>query len=83
VNIQVNYSVGLSVNSPLYYRDCQIPKCYYEGLEIVANKNGSYVIWSVGEIDTYGYIYKNDFDPLKAHVNLLYEHNGSCHQRTI
>jgi hypothetical protein len=64
----------------MYYRDCDIPKCYYETLQIDVNTNGSYVIWSVDNIDTYGYIYKNDFDPLKPSENLLFEHNGSCNQ---
>ena len=64
----------------MYYRDCQIPKCYYEALEIIVNQNGSYVIWSVGKFDTYGYIYKYSFDPLKPSDNLFFEHNGSCSQ---
>jgi hypothetical protein len=80
VIIQVNYSSELTVNSPLYYRDCQIPKCYYETLQIIVNTNGSYVIWSESKIDTYGYIYKNTFNPLKPSDNLLAEHNGSCSQ---
>jgi hypothetical protein len=41
-------------------------------------KTGSYVIWSESSIDTYGYIYKNDFDPLKPSKNLIREHNGTC-----
>jgi hypothetical protein len=80
VIIQVNHSSELTVNSPLYYRNCQIPKCYYETLEMIVNTNGSYVIWSVAEIDTYGYIYKDTFNPLKPSDNLLLEHNGSCNQ---
>ena len=78
INIQVNNSYELTVNSPTYYRDCQIPKCYYESFEIVVNENGSYVIWSESKIDTYGYLYKNDFDPLKPSDNLISENNGSC-----
>ena len=64
----------------MYYRDCRVPKCYYETLQIDVNTNGSYVIWSESKIDTYGYIYKNDFDPLKSSDNLLFEHNGTCNQ---
>jgi hypothetical protein len=31
-------------------------------------------------MNTYGYIYKNNFDPLKPSENLLLEHNGTCNQ---
>jgi hypothetical protein len=31
-------------------------------------------------MNTFGYIYKNDFNPLKPAENLLLEHNGSCNQ---
>jgi hypothetical protein len=32
-------------------------------------------------MNTYGYIYKNYFDPLKPSENLLLEHDGSCNQK--
>ena len=65
----------------MYYRDCKIPKCYYETLQMNVVKTGLYVIWSASNINTYGYIYKNDFDPLKPSANLLAEHNGTCNER--
>jgi hypothetical protein len=64
----------------MYYRDCAIPKCYYETLQMNVVKSGSYVLWSESNINTYGYIYKNNFDPLKPSDNLLLEHNGTCNQ---
>jgi len=78
VIIQLNYSSELTVDSPTYYRDCKIPKCYYETLEINVNRTASYVLWSESDFDTYGYIYKNDFDSLKPSENLLVKHNGYC-----
>lgn len=30
--------------------------------------------------DTYGYIYKNDFNALKPSENLLLQHDGSCNE---
>ena len=78
MNIQVNYSSKLTVDSPMYYRDCKIPKCYFETLLMNVVKTGSYVIWSESNINTYGYIYENHFDPLKPSANLLAEHNGTC-----
>jgi hypothetical protein len=80
VNIQVNYSSKLTADSPMYYRDCKIPKCYYETLEMNVAKSGSYILWSESNINTYGYIYENNFDPLKPSGNLLLEHNGTCNQ---
>jgi hypothetical protein len=80
VNIQVDYSSKLTVNSPMYYRDCEIPKCYYETLQMNVAESGSYILWSVSNINTYGYIYKNNFDALKPRENLLLEHNGTCNQ---
>jgi hypothetical protein len=80
VNIQVNYSSKLTVDSPMYYRDCKIPKCYYETFQVNVIKLGSYVLWSESSISTYGYIYKDNFDPLKPSENLLSEHNGTCNQ---
>jgi hypothetical protein len=64
----------------MYYRICEIPKCYYETLQMNVVKSGSYVLWSESNINTYGYIYKNNFDPLKPSENLLLEHNGTCNQ---
>ena len=43
-------------------------------------KTGSYAVWSKSEMDTYGYLYKNDFDPLQPFGNLLAQHSGKCNQ---
>ncbi len=37
-----------------------------------------YVLWSESNINTYGYIYEDDFNPLKPFENLLLKHNGDC-----
>ncbi|CAF4207317.1 unnamed protein product, partial [Adineta steineri] len=75
VNIQLKYSSKLIDNSPTYYRDCQVPQCHYETLQIHVNTTGLYVLWSESNINAYGYIYKNDFDPLKPSENLLLSHD--------
>ena len=67
----------------MYYRDCHIPKCYYETYEIRVNTNGSYIIWSASEMHTYGYIYQNNFDPLRPSNHKLFEHNGTCNQEQL
>jgi hypothetical protein len=81
VNIQFNYASNLSDNSLMYYRDYKIPKCYYQALQMNVVKSGSYVLWSESNISTYGYIYKQNFDPVKPSRNLFLEHDGTCNQR--
>ncbi|CAF1324490.1 unnamed protein product [Adineta steineri] len=76
VYIQLIYSIKLTDDSPTYYRDCQVPQCHYETLEIHVNTTGLYVLWSESNINAYGYIYKNDFNPLKPSENLLQSHDG-------
>ncbi len=81
MNIQLVYSSKLTVDSPTYYRDFQIPKCYFETLEIKVVTGGMYVIWSESSIrKTYGYIYKHNFNALKPFENLLLQHDGSCNE---
>ncbi|CAF4100343.1 unnamed protein product [Adineta steineri] len=75
VNIQFNYSSQLTDSNPTYYRDCQVPQCHYETLQIHVNTTGLYVLWSENNINAYGYIYKNDFNPLKPPENLLVSHD--------
>ncbi|CAF4097954.1 unnamed protein product [Adineta steineri] len=76
VNIQLKYPLKLTEDSPTYYRDCQVPHCHYETLQIHVNTTGSYILWSKSNTDAYGYIYKNDFNPLKPSENLLLSHGG-------
>ncbi|CAF4010695.1 unnamed protein product, partial [Adineta steineri] len=78
VNIQQKYSSKLTEDSPTYYRDCQVPQCHYEILQIHVNTTGLYVLWSESNIYAYGYIYQNDFNPLKPSENLLLSHDGEC-----
>ncbi|CAF3766854.1 unnamed protein product, partial [Adineta steineri] len=71
VNIQLIYSSKLTGDSPTYCRDYQVPQCHFETLRIYVNTMGLYVLWSESSINTYGYIYKNDFNSLKPFENLL------------
>ncbi|CAF1241983.1 unnamed protein product [Adineta steineri] len=78
VNIQLKYSSQLTDDSPTYYRDCQVPQCHYETSQIYVNTTGLYVLWSENNINAYGYIYQNNFNPLKPSENLLLSHGGKC-----
>ncbi|CAF1136684.1 unnamed protein product [Adineta steineri] len=72
------YSSKLTDDSPTYYRDCQVPQCHYETLQIHVNTTSLYVLWSESNINAHGYIYQNDFNPLKPSENLLLSHGGEC-----
>lgn len=75
------YSSKLTVDSPKYYRDCEVPECHYETFEIYVATNGVYVLRSESSISqTYGYIYKNNFNALKPSENLLLQHDGFCNE---
>ncbi|CAF1084946.1 unnamed protein product [Adineta steineri] len=76
VNLQYIHSSQLTDDSPTYYRDCQVPQCHYETSQIHVNTTGLYVLWSESNINAYGYIYQNDFNPLKPTENLLLSHDG-------
>ncbi|CAF4225029.1 unnamed protein product, partial [Adineta steineri] len=78
INIQLRYSSKLTEDNPTYYRDCQVPQCHYETSQIHVNTTGLYVLWSESNINAYGYIYQNDFNPLKPSENLLLSHDGEC-----
>ncbi|CAF0983577.1 unnamed protein product [Adineta steineri] len=40
VNIQLIYSSQLTDDSPTYYRDCQVPQCHYETIQLHVNTTG-------------------------------------------
>ncbi|CAF1031449.1 unnamed protein product, partial [Adineta steineri] len=78
INVQATYPSSFTVDSSLYYRDCNMPKCYYEALQINVFETGIYVLWSESNVNTYGYIYQHDFNPFEPLKNLLAEHDGKC-----
>ena len=81
VNIQVVHSSKLTLDNPTYYRDCEVPQCHYESVQIHVHTKGLYVLWSESTTQTYGYIYEDDFNPLKPSDNLLLRHNGDCNDK--
>ncbi|CAF0778639.1 unnamed protein product [Adineta ricciae] len=83
ITIQSNYSSEITTNSPKYCRDYKSRSYHYETLEINVKKPGPYVIWSESEYDTYGYLYKDNFDPLQPFGNLLFQHSGKCNQHQL
>ena len=69
--IQWSDSSRLTKNSQMYSQDCNLQSFYYEAFQVKVPENRYYKIWSSADIDTYGYIYENNFDPLNPNENLL------------
>lgn len=72
------YSSELMKNSQTYSRNCRISNYYYETVEINVVTAGVYSLLSSSDIDTYGYIYKDDFNPFKPVTNIIAEDDDSC-----
>ncbi|CAF1642009.1 unnamed protein product, partial [Adineta ricciae] len=83
MNIRSNYSSALTTSSPKYCRDYLTRSYYFETLQINVMKTDSYDIWSESEIETYGYLYKDDFDSLQPFANLIAEHSGKCNNHQL
>ncbi|CAF0779514.1 unnamed protein product [Adineta steineri] len=69
--LQKIYSASLTKNNQIYYRDCDKRNFYYESIQLKVTESGYYTFRSSGDIDPYGSIYKNKFNPLDPSKNLL------------
>jgi hypothetical protein len=69
----LNYVSALTAYSPMYCRTsvCPTPNFYYEALKINVPISGYYSISSNSNMDIYGYLYNNSFNPLFPPQNLL------------
>ncbi len=65
------YSSSWSTNNQIYSRNYDKQYFYYESIQIKVIKTGYYVIHSYSKIDSYGFLYKNTFNPLNPSENLL------------
>ncbi|CAF4153415.1 unnamed protein product [Adineta steineri] len=80
INIQLNYPIKLTSQSPTFDRDSQKADFYYEVFQFNIITNGSYILWSESQMGTFGYIYKDNFDPNQPLKNKLFEHSGMCNE---
>jgi hypothetical protein len=74
------YSLKLTKDSQTYSRKCSLDNSYYEAfyyeaLEVNVPEIRYYTIQSSSNIDTYGFIYEKNFNPLNPTENLLAEDN--------
>ncbi|CAF4085472.1 unnamed protein product [Adineta steineri] len=73
-SMQPTYSSSLNASNPKYCRlskKCSVPDFYFEAIPINVSTNGSYSIVIKSRIDTYAYIYKENFNLSKPKQNLL------------
>ncbi|CAF3485788.1 unnamed protein product [Adineta steineri] len=69
--VRNTYSSSLTKKNQMYYRDCQKEIVYYESIQVKVTETGYYTFRSSGNIDSYGSIYINKFNPLNPSENLL------------
>jgi hypothetical protein len=66
------YSSGLTVNSPTYNRPgSSSGGFYYEAIQVIVFFDGVYSFKSISDTDAYGYLYLNNFNPLRPEDNLI------------
>jgi hypothetical protein len=71
------HSSALTNNSQMYSRKCNIPNFYYEAIQMNVTDSGYYTLTSCSSINTYGYIYKKNFNPLSPDQNILIKDDDS------
>jgi hypothetical protein len=65
------YSSALTTNSLTYTRYQANGRYYYEAIRISVSGYGLYTLQSNSTVDSYGYLYLNEFNPLNPRKNLI------------
>lgn len=69
----------MTTHSQLYGREeCKSSNVYYEAIQINVNTSDFYSFSSDGDFDTYGYLYKDYFDPFNTRENFISENDDAC-----
>lgn len=80
--IQATYTSHLTINSSKYHQSVNDiePNHNYELIEVNVAENGSYILGSDSEMNTYGYLYQNKFDPFATPFEYLInqDDDGGC-----
>ncbi|CAF4383203.1 unnamed protein product [Rotaria magnacalcarata] len=66
-----HYSGVLTTSSFTFTRNGRSGTFYFEALEVTPKRTGNYTFTSNSTIDSYGYLYANNFNPLNITSNLL------------
>lgn len=75
--IQSIYSSELTANSPIYSRTSCQSFNYYKVIELNVIETGLYTITTNSTVDTYGFIYENNFDVFNPWTNFISENDNS------
>ena len=79
VDLQTTYESNLTTASSSFARECIESNYYYEAIQVNVVEDGNYILGSESEIDTVGYLYENQFNPLNPSTNRLNENDeGGC-----
>ncbi|CAF0761483.1 unnamed protein product [Adineta steineri] len=76
--VQSKYSLQLTANSQTYSRDCRKSNYYYQTIRVNVVETGYYALSSNSSMDTFGDIYKDDFNPMNPFENLLSQDYWRC-----
>jgi len=76
--VESKYSSVLTADSRTYSRVCGRTNYYYETIQVNVQETGNYSFRSGRIIKTFGYIYKDNFDPFNPVENLLSQDGYGC-----
>ncbi|CAF1209524.1 unnamed protein product [Adineta steineri] len=66
------------MSSQTYSRDCRKSNYYYETIRVNIVETGYYALSSNSSMNTFGDIYKDDFNPMNPFENLLSQGYRAC-----
>jgi hypothetical protein len=73
------YESLLDKRSQTYAREvCLLPNYFYEALAFNVSIAGDYTFWSHSYMNTYGYLYRDDFNPRRPTMNRLSGDDDGC-----
>ena len=77
--VQSIYSSKLTTDDPTYsYGGCDLSNYYYEVIQVNIMKSGYYTLVSNSSVNTYGRLYKDNFNPFSPSTNLILGDDNSC-----
>ncbi|CAF1304835.1 unnamed protein product [Adineta steineri] len=78
--VQTIYISELTTNSSTYLLSCSSSSSSYEAIQVNVRRSGFYTFFSNSNMDTYGSIYKDYFNPSDPMKNRLLENDHGCGQ---
>jgi hypothetical protein len=71
--VKSKYSSALNTTSPMFLAAASysMSLSYFEAIQIKVNTAGYYDLRSISKMDTYGYLYRDTFDPIYPELSLL------------